>query len=743
MAAGRRAHGNGSGRGKKGIGQCLCALLGLTLLWGASLFWKKDALWEEPGQDGDGYYMLKSREDFVWFVKKVRGGEEDLNARLFSDIVLNDTADREQWEDRPPVNRYPCMMYYNGHFDGNGHALSGYYSAQEAPVFFELGECSRVTGLSVQKSFFYTDFGEGSYLDDDGECNVLPAGALCYENCGTIENCTVEARVLGAWSAGGIAVVNKGTVADCRFLGVLEAGQEICDREQEERWAVETVYAGGICRTNRGRILDCTNESSVCLGAVTREKYMNYAAGGIAGTVEEEGTVENCRNLGSVTCVQLAGGIAGANTGRITGCTNDGSVRVEEDELGYVHSLITAGICASNGGMVQDCYNAGPVTIRQQWVSYFAPVYAIACNLINPREGQTKNCYYHKDSAKQEYRQRGVYKLREGQVKNLQAFLTQGYGFTDFDSWELLEFMPDVPGIDEEDFIRLGMGPKEDTVYTVKAGDSLWGIAEAFYGDGGYYPYLRREKKGEGDGSLFCGEEIVVPHLDFYLLHANDEEGFTYSYTVLADGTPCPNRYYAAKPADWCYGYMDFRAGAGLDVLWPKKKDGCSGEAEADIRIFYRLDANPGGDFFASDWEGVKKSLAGSAGLACGDALGSLRFYRYELDNGEFLYGCSFRLYRSDGIFDGAAFYRLRDGVLAEFIGVEPKGGGNHVLERTRYMAARVEDGPAVAQTNHTGEEFYGREGWDFTPLHNPFETAMAYTPQAACSAYVLFTGPQ
>ncbi len=743
MAYGRKAHGTGFGRVKRSIGQSLCVLFGLTFLWGASLFWGKDVLWEEPGQDADGYYILKTREDFIWFVKKVRGGREDLNVRLFCDIALNDTADWEEWEVCPPANRYPCMMHYGGHFDGNGHALLGYYSAQDAPVFFELGKLSRVSDLNVQKSLFYTDFEEGSYLDDEGECNVLPVGALCYENCGIVENCTVEARVLGAWSAGGIAVINKGTMMNCSFRGILEAGREICDQRQEERWAVETVYAGGICRTNRGKIRNCTNESFIRLGVVTREKYMNYAAGGIAGTVEEQGTVENSCNRGSVVCVQLAGGIAGVNTGRITECTNDGSVHVEEEELGYVHSLITAGICASNGGVVQDCYNAGPVTVRQQWVSYYAPVYAVACNLINPREGQTKNCYYHKDSAQQDYRQSGVYKLGEEQVKNLEAFLTQGYGFTDYDSRELLEFMPDVPGIDQEDFIRLGMGPKEDTVYVVKAGDSLWSIAEDFYGDGRYYPYLRREKWGQEDGRLFVGEGIVAPHLDFYLLHANDEEGFTYSYTVLADGTPCPNRYYAAKPADWCYGYMDFAAGAGLDVLWPKKKGGYSDEAEADIRIFYRLDANPEGDFFAADWEGVKHSLARSAGIACGDALDGLRFYRYELDNGEFLYGCSFRLYRSDGIFDGAAFYRLREGMLAEFIGVEPKGGGYHVLDRTRYMAARVTDGPAVEQPCDTGENFYGREGWEFMPLHNPFGTAMAYTAQAPCSAYMLFTGPQ
>ena len=88
-------------------------------------------------------------------------------------------------------------------------------------------------------------------------------------------------------------------------------------------------------------------------------------------------------------------------------------------------------------------------------------------------------------------------------------------------------------------------------------------------------------------------------------------------------------------------------------------------------------------------------------------------------------------------------FYRMREGLLAEFIGIEPVSEDMHVLERVRYLAARIEDGPALEEISYTGEEFYGREDWNFTRLHNPFATALAYSPQKECYPYVLVAGTQ
>lgn len=145
----------------------------------------------------------------------------------------------------------------------------------------------------------------------------------------------------------------------------------------------------------------------------------------------------------------------------------------------------------------------------------------------------------------------------------------------------------------------------------------------------------------------------------------------------------------------------------------------------------------------AADWPKVQDSIRKSALSTCGDAVGNLQFYRYRLDNGESLYGCSFLLYRQSGTLKCAAFYRLCDNLIAEFIGVEPVEEEEHVLERVRYLAARVDSTCRLEETQCDPEEFYGKENWDFPQIHNPFAIAAKYSRDAKCSSYMLFTGAQ
>ncbi len=557
------------------------------------------------------------------------------------------------------------------------------------------------------------------------------------------------------------------------------------------------------------------NEGNVLCDAITDTYPVDYAVGGIAGKVSNVGRLENCGNVGSIRGPQLSGGIAGASRGEIYRCVNTGEVLVEQAKLDYTVSLITAGICASNGGLVDSCWNTGEVLVHQEFLSFYAPVYGIACNLVNPERGQTKNCYYLANRAKQDYRQFGVYKLSETEMAEVEKYVAAGesagdrkekalgqdaaaggneatgenaeagdiaaakqeagkgndgiadrYVISEVDSWELFTAIPDFPGTDEDDYIHLHMGPKQDTAYEVQPGDTLWKIAENFYGDGMYYDKLICPEDltgGFADSDLlYPGEKIQVPGLDYYLLCANDEEGFDWAFCQDASGEKCPTRYFMAKPEDWYYGNMNFVANWGLDVLWPKNKEAGQAAAAGDIRILYYLDGNPEGDFLADEWESAKEKIAESAGIYCGQGIENLHFYRYGLDNGESLYGYSFRLYpdqcpyesklREDetaqvflqaGPLNCAVFWRMREGLVAEFIGIEPAAADMDVLARTRYLAARVVDGPAIEKTDYTGEEFYGREDWAYTKLHNPFAVALEYSPDMECSDYMLFTGAQ
>lgn len=708
--------------------------------------------WKDPTpkQDKDGYYLLRTKKDFAWFISTANDADQGVNVRLAADLVLNDTAGWENWVDAHPDNGYAPVTNYSGHFDGNGYALIGYHARYKdwlASIFTTLEEDASITDLHIRNSTFHTTYEDSSYTNNDGKTDVVTASALCFANYGTIERCDVEAKVSGAWSAGGIVSVNYGQITDCRFAGIVEAGLDQTTEMPENGLATDTLYAGGICRYNDGTITNCTNEGNITLHTLPDGLYIHtYAAGGIAGRVAEAGTIEASRNTGKIESVQLAGGIAGASWGTIKGCTNSGNVHIEQVERDYAESLVCAGICASNGGITDTCINTGPVTIDQKSLSFYAPVYGIACNTVNPSDGITTNCYYLKESADQDYRQSGVHKLSSADSPDFAAYLAGDKRIEDVDTWELLTSLPDYPGTDREDYIHLGFGPAEDITCEVAPGDTLWDIAEEFYGQGRLYGLLERVgRRGNilPEDTLTPGEQIRIPHKDYYLLCPNDEEGFTWSYCRLPSGESCPTRYAAAKPIDWYYGNMYFEANVGLDTMWPKDKEAGQDAAAADIRIFYRLDHNPDGDFFAQDWESVQNSIRQSARACCKDAIDSLLFYRYTLDNGENLYGYSFRLHKQTGSLKCAVFYRLNEGLLAEFIGVEPVMEEEHVLERVRYLAARIDSNCKIEESQYDPEIFYGKSNWNFPQLHNPFAVALEYSNEAECSSYMLFTGAQ
>ena len=172
--------------GKHSLRRTAGLTVGGVAAWLLIFFLPGELLEVEPRQDPEGYYMLCSREGFVWFVDQVRSGQESINARLTADILLNDTENWENWQEEPPKHQYGCMIDYNGCFDGNGYTLEGYYSGQQAPIFLDLGEEAQVLRLTVGKSWFQTNFEEASYLDDEGELQVLPAASLYYRNRGKI-----------------------------------------------------------------------------------------------------------------------------------------------------------------------------------------------------------------------------------------------------------------------------------------------------------------------------------------------------------------------------------------------------------------------------------------------------------------------------------------------------------------------------------------------------------------------------
>ena len=55
--------------------------------------------------------------------------------------------------------------------------------------------------------------------------------------------------------------------------------------------------------------------------------------------------------------------------------------------------------------------------------------------------------------------------------------------------------------------------PKKETTYTVQSGDTLWGIAKKFYGDGSKYTkiYDANKDKIENPNRIYVGQVFVIP----------------------------------------------------------------------------------------------------------------------------------------------------------------------------------------------------------------------------------------
>lgn len=726
----------------------LCLLAGVFLA--AAYGYEERGADPTPPQDEDGYYLLSTKEDFRWFISRDR--DPYTNVRLTNDLILNDTEGWENWADTPPENRYGAIPSYHGHFDGNGHALEGYYTSYGkwlAFLFTILEEDASVTDLTIRNSLFQTTYEDCVYEDESGKTDVVTAAALCFANYGLIENCEVQAKVTGAWDAGGIVGINYGQMVDCRFTGTVEAGTDRYTEAPENTFTRSSLFAGGICRSNQGVIRNCVNEGKVTMGAISETFYVyDFAAGGISGQQSVMGRIEDSFNRGDVTGIELAGGIAGASWGSIYKCQNSGRVHIEQVERDYAETLISAGVCASNGGLVDTCVNTGDVTIDQKYLSFRSPIYGIACNAVNPDKGSIENSFYLEEKALQVYPQRGVRKLHADELPAFSEYFSGEKRLERSDFVDFACFVPYDSETDKEDpdYVHLGFGPPEDVVYEVAAGDDLWKIARQYYGDGRYYGNLVWKNPALEDGPLLPEMKLIVPHRDLAAVRRYDEEGFGFAYCRLPSGENCPTSYVLSKPMNWYYGSMQFAASAGLETLWPKTPDAAESE---EIRIFYRVDANPDGDFFEGRWPEVQERIRKSAAAYWGDSVDTFAFDHYTLDQGENLYCYSFVVYRKDEKLVCQAAYRLCDNMLVELIGVqplrphEPIGQSHDVLLRVPYMAALVDTSVKIEETQFDPETFYGREGWDFPQIHNPFAIVLAYDKEAECSPYMLFTGAQ
>ncbi len=212
-----------------------------------------------------------------------------------------------------------------GKYDGQGYSISGFVASngglsENGGLFGHIRDTGVIRRVKIRNSFLN-----------------LAWGAVCGENLGVIEDCSVESVVGTSWSIGGIAYSNCGAIRRCR----------VEHAKFSSAWGYG--YFGGIVAASySGEISDCTVEH-LKIGMVWRnisstDSYVTkvgLSAGGIAG-YQRGGEIINCSSCYKALCTSTGQ----EKTGGIVGSVDDGYEGGFIDNVEYVHSKISNCISA-------------------------------------------------------------------------------------------------------------------------------------------------------------------------------------------------------------------------------------------------------------------------------------------------------------------------------------------------------------------------------------------------------------
>lgn len=111
-----------------------------------------------------------------------------------------------------------------------------------------------------------------------------------------------------------------------------------------------------------------------------------------------------------------------------------------------------------------------------------------------------------------------------GQFLSSPMYWSQGYGQSWVNSLEDFErilgasyvgFSADLNGLQIATYVEDGPAPTPERVpvrsYTVVPGDTLWGIAQLYYGDGTRYPDIAAANGIENPNLIYPGQVFIIP----------------------------------------------------------------------------------------------------------------------------------------------------------------------------------------------------------------------------------------
>jgi hypothetical protein len=217
---------------------------------------------------------------------------------------------------------------FTGHFDGNGHTITGLTITGGVKdyigLFGQIGEVGIPEKPGVVENLHIV----GGTIRGDWEVGSL-AGRIRGSGS-SVSNCSANVKVTGTDFVGGlVGSIDSGSVSNCSASGKVTG----------------FGIAGGLMGWNGSSVSNC-----FASGDVTGVD----GTGGLAGV--NVGSFSNCYASGDVTAVDFAGGLTGYSSGSVSNCYASGSV-TGTDEYAFVSGLVAY----NEYGSVSNCYACGAV----------------------------------------------------------------------------------------------------------------------------------------------------------------------------------------------------------------------------------------------------------------------------------------------------------------------------------------------------------------------------------------------
>jgi len=319
--------------------------------------------WDNPQRTE---FTISTAAQLAGLAQLVNGGNDfsGKTIKLGANIMLNDTANWQNWNEAKPTNVWtPIGSYTNennnrafsGTFDGNNYVVNGIYinNSNSYQGLFGYTFKATIKNLGVTASYIkgssiiggLAGFNNNSVITNcyskvNVEGKNHDVGSLVGSNKGTIIKCYATGNVIGNSIVGGLIGSNEGTIANCYATGNVYSSSA----------GIDGASIGGLVGDNGGTIKDC-----YAVGKVIGSK----SVGGLIGNNHK--TVTNCYALGDVASYNfgfggLIGGLVGENSGKIANCYATGNVNGYGNQGNNIGGLV-----GSNSGIIDDCYATGKV----------------------------------------------------------------------------------------------------------------------------------------------------------------------------------------------------------------------------------------------------------------------------------------------------------------------------------------------------------------------------------------------